>query len=131
MRYRLQRHDGTDCSATMVPITVLRMVPIQRYRQFKSLQRITIFANIWFSTHLTRTFLFLPFFLLLHLLVIFIKGLVSVPFLGSIHPQITHEAGKQEGDNGTKNGVERNPFIHIAAIFHSVPQPFKFRQYAF
>lgn len=42
---------------------------------FKSLQRITIFANIWFSTHLTRTFLFLPFFLLLHLLVIFIKGL--------------------------------------------------------
>ena len=93
----------------------------------------------------------------------FIKGLVSVPFLGSIHPQITpvsythldvykrqqitHEAGKQEGDNGTKNGVERNPFIpvsythldvykrqpfiHIAAIFHSVPQPFKFRQYAF
>ena len=37
MRYRLQRHDGTDCSATMVPITVLRMVPIQRYRQLKSL----------------------------------------------------------------------------------------------
>ena len=35
MRYRLQRHDGTDCSATMVPITVLRMVPIQRYRQLK------------------------------------------------------------------------------------------------
>ena len=34
MRYRLQRHDGTDCSATMVPFTVLRMVPIQRYRQF-------------------------------------------------------------------------------------------------
>ena len=31
MRYRLQRHDGTDCSATMVPFTVLRMVPIQRY----------------------------------------------------------------------------------------------------
>lgn len=36
MRYRLQRHDGTDCSATMVPITVLRMVPIQRYRQKKA-----------------------------------------------------------------------------------------------
>ena len=35
MRYRLQRHDGTDCSATMVPFTVLRMVPIQRYRQFE------------------------------------------------------------------------------------------------
>lgn len=35
MRYRLQRHDGTDCSATMVPITVLHMVPIQRYRQIK------------------------------------------------------------------------------------------------
>lgn len=38
MRYRLQRHDGTDCSATMVPITVLRMVPIQRYRQNYSSQ---------------------------------------------------------------------------------------------
>lgn len=37
MRYRLQRHDGTDCSATMVPITVLRMVPIQRYRQEKNI----------------------------------------------------------------------------------------------
>lgn len=36
MRYRLQRHDGTDCSATMVPITVLRMVPIQRYRQLNT-----------------------------------------------------------------------------------------------
>ena len=35
MRYRLQRHDGTDCSATMVLITVLRMVPIQRYRHHK------------------------------------------------------------------------------------------------
>lgn len=33
MRYRLQRHDGTDCSATMVPFTPLRMVPIQRYCQ--------------------------------------------------------------------------------------------------
>ena len=39
MRYRLQRHDGTDCSATMVPITVLRMVPIQRYRQFTQANR--------------------------------------------------------------------------------------------
>ena len=38
MRYRLQRHDGTDCSATMVPITVLRMVPIQRYRHHKELK---------------------------------------------------------------------------------------------
>ena len=44
MRYRLQRHDGTDCSATMVPFTVLRLVPIQRYchcftqKQFLSLQ---------------------------------------------------------------------------------------------
>ena len=38
MRYRLQRHDGTDCSATMVPITVLRMVPIQRYRHHPILQ---------------------------------------------------------------------------------------------
>ena len=40
MRYRLQRHDGTDCSATMVPITVLRMVPIQRYRQFVGIEYI-------------------------------------------------------------------------------------------
>ena len=40
MRYRLQRHDGTDCSATMVPITVLRMVPIQRYRQRQDLNRL-------------------------------------------------------------------------------------------
>ena len=39
MRYRLQRHDGTDCSATMVPITVLRMVPIQRYRQHDNLSK--------------------------------------------------------------------------------------------
>ena len=39
MRYRLQRHDGTDCSATMVPITVLRMVPIQRYRQVTLLHK--------------------------------------------------------------------------------------------
>ena len=35
MRYRLQRHDGTDCSATMVPFTVLRLVPIQRYCHLK------------------------------------------------------------------------------------------------
>lgn len=41
MRYRLQRHDGTDCSATMVPITVLRMVPIQRYRH------VAVFANMF------------------------------------------------------------------------------------
>lgn len=52
MRYRLQRHDGTDCSATMVPITVLRMVPIQRYRQknikkYKSaIERTSIFLQI-------------------------------------------------------------------------------------
>lgn len=31
MRYRLQRHDGTVCSATMVPI--------QRYRQNRQYQR--------------------------------------------------------------------------------------------
>ena len=61
MRYRLQRHDGTDCSATMVPITVLRMVPIQRYRHeiyfiaifdvvlvFLSLYLIQIFINSQF-----------------------------------------------------------------------------------
>ena len=42
MRYRLQRHDGTDCSATMVPFTVLRMVPIQRYRQVKAHIRVTV-----------------------------------------------------------------------------------------
>ena len=39
MRYRLQRHDGTDCSATMVPITVLRMVPIQRYRHLQQVYK--------------------------------------------------------------------------------------------
>ena len=42
MRYRLQRHDGTDCSATMVPFTVLRLVPIQRYCHF----RVSIDNNI-------------------------------------------------------------------------------------
>ena len=47
MRYRLQRHDGTDCSATMVPITVLRMVPIQRYRQLKNPTRQKITINIY------------------------------------------------------------------------------------
>ena len=45
MRYRLQRHDGTDCSATMVPITVLRMVPIQRYRQ--NLGTMSIKVSVW------------------------------------------------------------------------------------
>ena len=45
MRYRLQRHDGTDCSATMVPITVLRMVPIQRYRQGIVLKTIVAVAT--------------------------------------------------------------------------------------
>ena len=52
MRYRLQRHDGTDCSATMVPITVLRMVPIQRYRQQN--------AGYFFYTLISWLFLF-PF----------------------------------------------------------------------
>ena len=42
MRYRLQRHDGTDCSATMVPFTVLRMVPIQRYRHLAMSIRIKL-----------------------------------------------------------------------------------------
>lgn len=47
MRYRLQRHDGTDCSATMVPITVLRMVPIQRYRHIsKLIKKIPTYNNI-------------------------------------------------------------------------------------
>ena len=46
MRYRLQRHDGTDCSATMVPITVLRMVPIQRYRHQEG-NSAYIIALIW------------------------------------------------------------------------------------
>ena len=45
MRYRLQRHDGTDCSATMVPITVLRMVPIQRYRHSKSQQLVLTYKR--------------------------------------------------------------------------------------
>ena len=46
MRYRLQRHDGTDCSATMVPITVLRMVPIQRYRQLSFLLSVVCLACV-------------------------------------------------------------------------------------
>lgn len=49
MRYRLQRHDGTDCSATMVPFTVLRMVPIQRYRQkffFHSDKRLLLYLQM-------------------------------------------------------------------------------------
>ena len=45
MRYRLQRHDGTDCSATMVPITVLRMVPIQRYRQVGKTSRLDLYGE--------------------------------------------------------------------------------------
>lgn len=48
MRYRLQRHDGTDCSATMVPITVLRMVPIQRYRHGSREARILYYASVCF-----------------------------------------------------------------------------------
>ena len=56
MRYRLQRHDGTDCSATMVPITVLRMVPIQRYRQNiginRKIQRLDIIQERQFIKHL-------------------------------------------------------------------------------
>lgn len=51
MRYRLQRHDGTDCSATMVPITVLRMVPIQRYRQlYFYLQYLYLFLTFYVLT---------------------------------------------------------------------------------
>ena len=46
MRYRLQRHDGTDCSATMVPFTVLRMVPIQRYRHRAGSMRLTNRINL-------------------------------------------------------------------------------------
>ena len=62
MRYRLQRHDGTDCSATMVPITVLRMVPIQRYRQIDKIhiveQKSSILQYILYQPYLldlTRT----------------------------------------------------------------------------
>ena len=49
MRYRLQRHDGTDCSATMVPITVLRMVPIQRYRHVFHKQTGTLLYSLFVS----------------------------------------------------------------------------------
>ena len=52
MRYRLQRHDGTDCSATMVPITVLRMVPIQRYRH----NHCHVFRSLNVSESITRSF---------------------------------------------------------------------------
>ena len=44
MRYRLQRHDGTDCSATMVPFTVLRLVPIQRYCHMFEIKGLFIFV---------------------------------------------------------------------------------------
>ena len=63
MRYRLQRHDGTDCSATMVPITVLRMVPIQRYRHYthntknfvqKSIANIGIIIIRWLKIELKK-----------------------------------------------------------------------------
>ena len=52
MRYRLQRHDGTDCSATMVPFTVLRLVPIQRYCHWMSMRipsAIEIESILWAS----------------------------------------------------------------------------------
>lgn len=51
----------------------------------------------------------------------------SYPGLWLHHPKITHEASEQKGNNDTKNGVERNPFIHIATAFHPVPLPFKVR----
>ena len=54
MRYRLQRHDGTDCSATMVPITVLRMVPIQRYRQKREVIKIKGTRKLFPSLVLTN-----------------------------------------------------------------------------
>ena len=53
MRYRLQRHDGTDCSATMVPITVLRMVPIQRYRHHASIGNKILFNFITVELQMT------------------------------------------------------------------------------
>lgn len=55
------------------------------------------------------------------LLVIFVIPFVVVPIFGCIHPKITHEASEQKGNNSTKNGVERNPFIHIATIFILFP----------
>ena len=35
MRYRLQRHDGTDCSATMVPIAALQWYRLQCYAWYR------------------------------------------------------------------------------------------------
>ena len=64
MRYRLQRHDGTDCSATMVPITVLRMVPIQRYRQ-NAEKRILSSKKVVFAQTLGSLLLLLGLFLFL------------------------------------------------------------------
>lgn len=66
-------------------------------------------------------------FVLLPVLVIFVIPFVVIPVFGCIHPKITHEASEQKGNNDTKNGVERNPFIHIATAFHPVPLPFKVR----
>ena len=64
MRYRLQRHDGTDCSATMVPITVLRMVPIQRYRQKFVDMLIYSFSRVWKNIRIFLKFLYECFSLL-------------------------------------------------------------------
>ena len=61
MRYRLQRHDGTDCSATMVPITVLRMVPIQRYRQIRPGNNKFIYFRAYIPSR-TDIFLYKIFF---------------------------------------------------------------------
>lgn len=57
MRYRLQRHDGTDCSATMVPITVLRMVPIQRYRQNQIIHAFLPILNRIFGAYKINNYL--------------------------------------------------------------------------
>lgn len=65
MRYRLQRHDGTDCSATMVPITVLRMVPIQRYRHINTKEVFDPIKETLFFTCIYKLFWIIVLCLLL------------------------------------------------------------------
>ena len=46
MRYCLQRHDGTDCSATMVPIQRYRHF-IKRYKMSWHYKTISIFVRFF------------------------------------------------------------------------------------
>ena len=51
MRYRLQRHDGTDCSATMVPIAALQWYRLQCYAwyRFSAIVRTTLLRKMYWT----------------------------------------------------------------------------------